>query len=235
MSASNKVLFANSRLATMPAFNEFTTVGIGYYPMAEARACAQERALKKVQMQKNLLESHGIQTDGKKILVYFGGNNSVYFDEAFPKFLSLLTEGIGQKDLSRFVIVLQQHPRAKGANIDKRKLDSWLCENQDKATAPKIIVSDYPSSDAQVFADKALYYQTSMGPQFALAGIPTIQVGHERFDDILIRNGIAPCATDVETFLSAIFSESCAEVNESQIMESLGIRENWQEVLTNSF
>ncbi len=53
-------------------------------------------------------------------------------------------------------------------------------------------------------ADAAFYYQTSMGPQFVLAGIPTVQIAHETYQDILVKNKLSPSVTDVEQFLDVL-------------------------------
>jgi hypothetical protein len=68
-----------------------------------------------------------------------------------------------------------------------------------------------------------------MGPQFVLAGIPTIQVGHETFEDILIRNQLSPSVTDVGQFISVIggLTHQKKEISREVILKGLGIKTDW--------
>jgi hypothetical protein len=95
------------------------------------------------------------------------------------------------------------------------------------ATAPKVVVSDVSSDDAQIVADAAMYYQTSMGPQFALAGIPTIQVGHETFEDILVKADLCPSVTDGERLLKEINQLDRVDIDREAIYRGLGIKADW--------
>ena len=151
---------------------------------------------------------------GQKILVYFGGNNDVYFEKAFPAFLRLVEES--NLDPSQYLVLFQQHPGARAKNRDGK-----LAEGQ-------LILSELPSEEAQILADAALYYQTSMGPQFALAHIPPIQVGHETFPDLLVRSGLAPSATTPDELLRALGRLTVkTELQEEKLLEALGISKNW--------
>jgi hypothetical protein len=226
MHASHKVLFANSRLAT--AFDlPQQKIGLGYYPLDPAKKIAAERASPHRQ---ELVAQHGLQ--GQKTLVYFGGNNETYFNDALPAFLRLLTEAAETTDLSSYTIVFQQHPGAKEKNLDKTKVEEWQAQHCGMKHAPKMVFSTFSSDEAQIVADAALYYQTSMGPQFVLAGIPAIQVGHEKYEDILVRNGLAPCATSATQLKSALEGLQHYPAPENEvILEKLGIKENWRETL----
>ena len=52
------------------------------------------------------------------------------------------------------------------------------------------------SDQAQIIPDAALYYQTSMAPQFSLLGLPTMQVGHEVYQDVLVKNKLCHTANN---------------------------------------
>ncbi len=239
MLLAKRVLFANANLAREALFQEPNKeiilpfkerFGIGYYPVAQADRIAARRAADHDRMRKELFSKHGIEERGQKALVYFGGNNEEYFTKAFPAFLTFLSEGMKLADLSKFVIVLQQHPGAKGKNIDRMQLEAWIKECGDAKGAPTIVISDQSSDEMQVVADGALFYQTSMGPLFALAGIPTLQVGHETFKDVLVRGGLCQSVTNASDFVKAASALKSVPVTEEQrriIFKSLGIKEDW--------
>ena len=170
---------------------------------------------------------------GQKVLVYFGGNNEEYFSKALPAFLSLLEEGMKQSDFAHLVIVIQQHPGAKSKNFDGNLVSEWISKQSKDERTPRIIISDFTSDEAQTIADGALYYQTSMGPQFVLAGIPTIQVGHETFEDILVRNQLCSSVTNVDQFISVMegLTHQKKEIPRGVILEGLGIKANWLQTL----
>lgn len=238
MQAAQKVLFANSKLAQAAIF-QFPgqeidlggrkKVGVGYYPIHEAEKIAQRRSEEKPSLRQTVFQKNGLIDKGQKVLVYFGGNNEEYFSKALPAFLSLLE----QADFSNLVVVLQQHPGAKAKNIDKSLVEGWTR----KHPTPKIIISDFHSNDAQTVADGALYYQTSMGPQFVLAGIPTIQIGHETYDDILVRNKLSPSVTKVDQLVSIIGSlnQTKKEVPREAVFEGLGLKNDWLQTLKAAF
>lgn len=211
MQLAEKVLFANANLATSPLMDIplEKRVGIGYYPIAQAEKLANRRAAEGKSMRKRWFEQQGIEDRGQKLLVYFGGNNEVYFTKAFPAFLEFL-----EQDLPGYIFILQQHPAAKG--------------KQQYST--KLIPSDWTTDDIQVIADGALYYQTSMGPQLALAGIPIVQVGHQTYEDVMVRSGICPSVTKGEDFVEILQNLKSPEDKES-IYQSIGIREDWFERL----
>ena len=66
-----------------------------------------------------------------------------------------------------------------------------------------------------------------MAPQFALAGIPAIQVGHDTYPDILIRNNLAPSVSHKEKFLEAV--KACAKppTTNGKLLADLGISPHW--------
>jgi hypothetical protein len=242
MLAADEVLFANSHLANAPLFQEpgkeilFGTVkkiGIGYYPTPQADEIAKRRISQPPSIRRQLFLKNNLEDKGQKVLVYFGGNNNEYFTKAFPAFLSFLTEGIQSFDFSHLIFVLQQHPGAKKINLDVNMLTEWASRYGNEAYAPKIVISDLTSEDAQVVADEAFYYQTSMAPQFILAGIPTVQIGHETFPDILVRNRLIPTVTNTCQFIEVIENLACPqyEIPRNVVLEQLGIKKDWFETL----
>ncbi len=245
MLASQGVLFANSTLVNAPLFQEKgkeidlgnrAQVGIGYYPLERAAALKKQRKKEQLNLRQQLFERNAIPDKEQAVLVYFGGNNKEYFLEAFPAFLSLLEKGAKEMDLSHYMIVMQQHPGAKKDNLDGEMLATWMKTQEKAAHAPLIVKSDFSSEDAQVFAEAALYFQTSMGPQFLLAGIPTMQIGHEINPDILVRNNFCPSVTTLEEFKSAManLASQKKEVSQSTIYDGLGIHENYLQILENT-
>ncbi|HEX4839509.1 MAG TPA: hypothetical protein VFU89_03600 [Rhabdochlamydiaceae bacterium] len=238
MQSAQKILFANSNLTQSSIFHSpgkeidlrnQKRVGVGYYPIHQAEKIAQRRIEEKPALRQTLLQKNGLIDKGQKILVYFGGNNEEYFLKALPAFLSLLEQGMEQSDFTNLVIVFQQHPGAKAKNIDRHLVEEWTS----KHLTPKIIVSDCNSDDAQTVADGALYYQTSMGPQLVLAGIPTFQIGHETYEDILVRNKLIPSVTNVDQLIDSIdrLNQTKKEVPRGIILEGLGIKEDWLQTL----
>lgn len=245
MKAAHGVLFANSHLAKEPLFQEVGNpinledqkkIGIGYYPLHQAEKIAKQRAQRQVSLRQSVFTQNNLVDKGQKVLVYFGGNNEEYFSKAFPAFLNLIEKGMEQSDFSNLVVVMQQHPGAKSKNIDGNMILSWINQNKNKTYAPQVILSDFSSDEAQIIADAALYYQTSMGPQFVLAGIKTIQIGHETFEDILVRNHLSPSITNPTQLIGAInqINEPKKEVDLNVIFKDLGIAPNWLYHLKNA-
>ena len=243
MSHAEKVAFSNAKLAREPIFSApgvevdlpmSRRIGIGYYPVAQAEALFARRVSEHATCRAELFAKHSIRDQGQKVLVYFGGNNEEYFSKAFPAFVDFLTHAKEKSDLSNYVIVLQQHPGAKEKNIDGLKLAAWIKDHGASAKSPKIIVSDFSSDTAQIVADGALYYQTSMGPQFAIAGIPTVQVAHETYEDILVRNNLCSKVTSGDELIAAIAqlpNFSTVAPVKGPLFDALGIRQDWLAVL----
>lgn len=244
MQEAEGVLFANETLAKATIYSEIgkevdfgskKRIGIGYYPVSQAKKIAERRDLEHDSQRSIFLTNNKIEDKGQKVWVYFGGNNEEYFSKAFPAFLSLLAQVVEQQpDLSNVVIVIQQHPGAKVKNQDGEQVSKWLEKFGKTAKMPAIIISNFSSDTAQVIADAAFYYQTSMGPQFVLAGIPTFQIGHEIYKDILVRNHLAYSVTNVTEFVHVVKSlkEGVKEKRQDQlILSGLGIREDWFKVL----
>jgi hypothetical protein len=216
MELAQKVLFANSNIAIDLAPKK--GIPIGYYPMGQVEKIKQRREQEHVSMRSRFFSKYSLEDTGQKVLVYAGGNNEEYFSKAFPAFLSFLDE-LPQN----FIVLLQQHPGAKTANRDKNQIQGQ-----------NILISDFSSDDAQVLADAMLYYQTSMGPQFALAGIPVIQVGHEVYQDILVKNNLCSVAITKESLLKAITDLEPNVASRKVIEKGLGICLDWAMRLENA-
>lgn len=240
MRAAHGILFANSHFAKMPLFEEpgkeidlssHKKVGIGYYPIHQAEKMAQRRAAEQLSLRRSIFSKNGWIDSGQKIWVYFGGNNEEYFTKALPAFLNLLEEGMEKADFTPLVIVIQQHPGAKGKNIDGKRVLAWIDQHKESKRACQMILSDFSSNEAQILADVALYYQTSMGPQFVLAGIPTVQIGHKTFEDILVRSGLSPSVTNVHELLSVRKALPNKEIPKERVLEELGIKLDWPQIL----
>ena len=237
MRAAQKVLFANANLVEEPLyqepFREFylppqKKIGLGYYPIHQAEHIAQRRASEQSAIRAQLFSTYSLTDQGQKVLVYAGGNNEEYFSKALPVFLTFLQGASQQEDLSRFVVLLQQHPGAKEKNLDGKLVQQWLEQHVEKA--PPFFISALNVDDAQVVADGMLYYQTSMGPQFVLAGIPTIQVGHHTYEDILVKNRLCSIVTNVDSLklaLARLQEDPFVESGNEAIMQGLGIRPDW--------
>lgn len=246
MKASQGVLFANANLATIPLYQGSgrkthvsvnKRVGIGYYPLAQAEKIVNRRKEERDLVRDLFLKKQGLSENGQKILVYFGGNNEEYFTKAFPAFLDFLSQTMQTHDLSNHVIVLQQHPAAKISGRDQALLTERLKKQGEDSKAPQIILSQESTEDMQVVADAALYYQTSMGPVFALAGIPTIQVAHKTYPDVLVRGKLCPSVTNASDFANAIDQLRTQELSEEtrrEIFESLGLQKEWFSILKNA-
>ena len=242
MVAADRVLFANANLAKSSVYQAPSQlielppdkrVGIGYYPISQAEKIAKRRAADPDGLRMDFFSKYRLFDRGQKVLVYAGGNNDEFFSKAFPAFLQFLATLIQKKDFSDFVVLLQRHPGAKGKNIDGKLVQSWISQYGQSVYAPKILISDFNSDDAQVLADGMLYYQTSMGPQFVLAGIPTIQVGHECYADILVKNNLCSVANGADELLDALvrLQKSMKMEQYDVIRQGLGMAEDWVERL----
>jgi hypothetical protein len=243
MLASQGILFANSNLANSEIFREpgkaidlsqHLRFGIGYYPIAQADKIAQLRTSSQVSKRKEIFAKYKLDDKGQKVVVYCGGNNEEYFNKAFPAFLDLLGQAMHQSNFKNIVVVIQQHPAAKAKNIDGKLVVDWIAQNEKKAGSPRVIISDFNSDDAQIIADLVMYYQTSMGPQFVLAGIPTAQIGHEPYEDVLVRNKLCPSITkaaELIAIIEAMEKQHKQQVQREVILKGLGIRADWIQVL----
>jgi hypothetical protein len=242
MQLAHKVLFANANLATTPIYRTpseevplsyDSKVGLGYYPLEQAQEIAKRRDREHLLIRNEFFLHSALADKGQKVFVYAGGNNEEYFSMALPACLQFIGSLTAKQDLSDVLIVLQQHPGAKIKNTDANLVEAWLRQQGNRAYSPRIIISDMSTDDALVLADTMLYYQTSMGPQFVLAGIPTVQIGHECYEDILVKNDLCLVVNNAEGLLSALqtLQKGDLQVSSEVVEEGLGIRSNWSERL----
>ncbi|MCK4934659.1 MAG: hypothetical protein KAR79_03640 [Simkaniaceae bacterium] len=228
MRLANKVLFANSNLTKNPTFAELgIKQGIGFYPIDQANKISRRRSLDQSHVRQAFFTQNSLLENEQKVLVYAGGNNEEYFNSAFPNFLKMVSLAIDTEDFSNTIIVLHQHPGAKKANRDAEHFFKCAQECEMHRHAPRFILSQLTTEDAQVLADAIFYYQTSMGPQFVLAGIPTIQVGGSN-NDILVANKLCSVATTPEELCRALekIDELPADFT-TTVREKLGIHDDW--------
>lgn len=226
--SAQEVFFANKHLACgvePPVdLSGKVTKGIGFYNRKNAD---QILHLKKDPAQ--LLSLKNSVTDpNNKILVYIGGANKAYYEEAFPHFVGmLLTTLIHQPEiLENTTFLLQQHPRAKAeGNRDAMLLEQSLAQ-MELPNGFQMLISPLSTVEVLAIADKVLYFQTSMAAEFAMAKVPLIaQVGHEPFPDVLMRAGYL----HLESF-AQLLHKNLYE-NLEQVEEQLGIDPNWRENL----
>ena len=206
-------------------------VGLGYYPVHKAENIAEKRKGSRAHLRAELFSKHELRDTGQKILVYCGGNNKEYFEEAFPAFLSFLSKSVENQDLSKFLIVLQQHPEARrNQKIDGTLMKESIQKYAGVKNAPSVILSDASTDDMLVTTDAVLCYQTSMAPLIALAGIPLIQVGHKTYEDIVVKTHLCPSVTNFEDFVKEINTIEPKDISDKErdnIHKSLGINKDW--------
>ncbi len=195
------VIFANRHLVHGPE-----DYALGYYPLEDVTKLIEKRKQR--------------EQNGKPVLLYIGGANEVYYKEAFPHFLDLLSNS----SISNCTLLFQQHPRAKyEGNRDLHVLESII----PKLNNIQVVVSDKPLLEAAVNADCILYSQSSAAPKFVLAKIPTIQVAKTPYPDILVRNGIIPCATTVSE-LERMESLTLETQDVERTLDALGVDPEWE-------
>ncbi|CAF1529466.1 unnamed protein product [Adineta steineri] len=117
------ILFANMNLASIDSniyslpekkidLTNKTKQSIGYYPVIEIEKLFQQR-----QIERDILRTQNNWNKFKYLFVYFGGNNDTYFDQAFPAFLSNLSQ-IENYFIQDILFLVHQHPAAKKQNRD---------------------------------------------------------------------------------------------------------------------
>jgi hypothetical protein len=236
MKLADTILFANSHLAAYPfaGLEKIQKFGLGYFPLEQVTVWEKQRnsALRE-QIRQEFFKKHQILST-RTLSVYFGGANTVYFEQAFPAFLKMI--GDNEPELTDQLFVLQQHPRAKEeGNMDALALNAWL-DSHPQARS-HFIVSDVDFSTAMILADRALYYQTGAAMQFALLGIPAYQVGLP-YEDAAVRSGLAISVADGKTLFDTFEKESVEaytfEQKEAAKIQ-LGIRSDWQDILFQAF
>lgn len=243
MRLASIVLFANKNLVEKTLYEtpdreidleKEKRKGIGFYLLEEAQKLKEERKEMQGALRGKFFSEKGLQEG--KILVYIGGNNEEYFDSAFPSFLQFFGGLSKRENLSNLVVLLQQHPGAKKENRDVLLFQKWLAEQEESSNLPKFIISDVSSKEALVLADAVFYYQTSMGPQFVLAGIPAVQIGHKVFEDVLVRGGFCSTVSSQNALSKALreLKKESKGFSEEGLKEKLGISPSWDKNLIES-
>lgn len=240
---SQGVLFANANLVDSELYmtpkekidlGARKRMGVGYYPKEESARIADKRKVDGDRYRAELLVKLDLEDNGQKIIVYFGGNNSVYFGLALPAFLHILEKSSEKRNNSNLIIVFHQHPSAKKLNLEQQLLE----EISKSSHFPICTMSSFTtSSEVEVVAQLALYYQTSLSAQFVLAGIPTAQVAHRAFQDLLVRGGLCRSVTEYEQFdalIDGLIAGKLEGVDLEKIDRGLGFHSDWLQRLFNA-
>jgi hypothetical protein len=236
---AHKILCANTRLAAAGAIfyapdtplrlPPEKVVGLGYYPLEAAEALLKDRSSPELraQLRKTLFTKLQQQDAGQRIIVYLGANHIEYFERALPLYIGCLRSfpPPNPAGAPSPLFLFQQHPGAKLENRDAPQIP----------LSPSSALSPLSSDEALRIADIAVYFQTSLGPQCAYAGVPTIQVSNPPYPDLLVRANIAHVSTDPATFRHAVyqtlkerFDPTCFQ---SRLRDGLGLSDDWPTTL----
>lgn len=225
------VIFANRHLADETLFGEhqeplecshLDKVGLGFYPLEEAQKLKEFRENKDF-LRSKLFKKLGIRDEKQKILLYLGGANSSYFDEAFPFFLTALEESARDPFFENILFLLQQHPRAKEESLDLYALFA-------KALPFQVFQSPLSPLEAIACSDLTYYYQTSMVPYILLGGCPLLQVSATPFEDLGVRLNLVESVHEIASLpmmsVRAI-AKAHTEVSLKVVEEEVGYQEDW--------
>ncbi len=245
-SVANTVLFSNKAMAETGVEKEpgilmdlagKQLIGIGYYPTSEAEKILRIRQdpIKAKEFKEAFFERHQIDNRTPfRVFAYIGGANEYYYTKAFPHFINLLRTlaESGEPALEHSIFILQQHPRAKtDGSPDGRAIREFLLEEKLPKTC-RLLLSDLTTIEALAISDAALYYQTSMAAQFALANIPCVmQIGPDTYPDLLIRAGF-PSITSSEQLKKALALPS-SQCETAKLERELGRDPDWKARLLN--
>lgn len=261
MGGSQGILCANAHLADEPTFEvggssliHLKRVGIGYFPVEQAYKIAKRRQNERTSLRETFLQDFRPLPEGTKVLLYYGGNNDEYFDKALPAFLDIIENGMKREthsDFSNLLIIFRQHPGAIKDSKDLKEVRHRLCVWDDKGfmlKAPRVIFSrnsddtslppdmrtDRPPEDLQVIADMVMYFQTTMSSQVVLAGIPTTQVGHLAYQDVVVKNRLVRSVTTADEFVDVVEKlkpNQQQDIPRDVILHGLGFKEEWLDIL----
>lgn len=214
------IFFANEHLAKLE--KRAPSYGVGYYLLEKVEDInkLQER---KSELKQQFFEAHALQGDYENILLYIGGANKVYYDSAFPHFLSILLSLGKDIKMQKTLVILQQHPRS---GVEKLVYDD--CEKVFKEKGIHLCLSTSPILEVAAFATTTLYYQTSLAPCLALAGIPLIQIGHESYEDCLVKSKMVPFIHTKEQLLSVLSQDQKNNYDPALILKNVGYNANWK-------
>lgn len=229
---SSNILFANMNLVQPTSnitinFDGKNIQGIGYYPIKTAEILRRRRII-----EREILRRQFGWNSMKYIFLYWGGNSKTYHEQAFPAFLSLLSQ-IDAKLLENILFIIHQHPAARKQNQDGLVFHQWLSIN----SHIQAILSPFTSDEVQIIADGILYYQTSAAPQFALLDVPIMQIGHEVYEDILVKYHLCEIAMNSAQFIDGlkVMKEKHDQPDQTHqiqlIHHAIGYTSNWLENL----
>lgn len=210
--AADGVLFANAALAKETIYDGDKKPldlsakkrhGLGYFAFEKLEEYRQQRLGEtRPTKRAEFFAKAGLEDRGQKLLVFLGGANETYEKQVLPA----LGEIFREASLDKSIVVLQRHPRASDADCE-------LFE----ALPANFVLSPMDFDSALVMADQVAYYQTSASVYFPLMGLPAIQLGHEPYEDLLIRNALcsfAGTADGLTAFLQAEKSSTTAPEGE---------------------
>ncbi|CAF1072110.1 unnamed protein product [Rotaria sp. Silwood1] len=238
---SQNILFANinlikrnSKIFSLPNIeinlDDKNIQGIGYYPIDIAENLQQRREL-----ERNKLREKYHWNQIKYLFVYFGGNNQVYYEQAFPTFLSFLS-CIDMNLCKDILFIIHQHPAAKIENQDDLLFQKWLLTNR---SSIQVVLSPLTTDEVQIIADGILYYQTSMASQFVLIDLPIMQVSNKIYEDILVKYNLCEIATNSIEFMNGLKilkekTQLSKSIQEKQLIyDAIGYKFDWFQNLQN--
>jgi hypothetical protein len=155
------------------------------------------------------LEKLGLSSQIKKVILYLGGNNATYYDEAFPAFLRIFEESSQETDFSDTLLILAQHPvpkkspTAKDFLLFSEKAESFASNPK----APILHRALETSDELLLIADRVCYYQTSISPLLWAGGVPFFQIGHAPYLELLVSTGKCLAVTSTEELMPALAKE----------------------------
>lgn len=205
-----EIVFANENLAregisVCEGLEGVRKLGLGYYLMSDIEI------LKKLQAERG--------REKGRVWLYLAGaeTNRDYINKAFPAFINMVSEISFEEN--PITLIFRKHPRSSG--ID------WEQLNALKKPGLTILLDEDSLLNTLAIADYAFYYQTSLSPLLVLAGINTIQVGHEVYHEILVDKGIIPVATNASEFRRILDSPK-NEIAEEVVYDAIGYDPLWE-------
>ncbi len=234
MQAASGVLFANETFVKECPFSleGKALYGIGYYTWMKKKEIIRELREKiHENLKQRYLEAHYVYPQCKKVIVYFGGNNDVYYNLALPAMLSHFSKALSSLDLHDTLLILQQHPGTRN-NPAARDRFLWDLTRQnllENPNTPIFRISEESTDDLLLIADHVCYYQTSISPLFKGAGLSFFQIGHEPYKEAMVRYNTCPVVTSSEELIE--FFRNPPQYDEISWVSALGANEDWHKNL----
>ena len=222
------VIFASAPLATQAIFYEPTheidfknakRYGIGFYALD--RTPIDKASRKKEVLRSDLLKKCALESEDPITLLYLGGANTVFYEEALPDLLEILeTSELPKKT----ILLYQRHPRAD--DIDLKKIEA-VREALDENNIT-VLISPYSIDEAIVLADKVLYFQTTVIPKCLLEKKGVIQIAKVPYSDFAIRHSFVQSVNNSRDFIRAILMPTQIIARDA-ILKSIGYDKRWDE------